>query len=612
MSDPSVPGGVGGDSANVAIAVLVHERATARAHAEGRNAWWIYVEEILGHQRLPYRYVSAERLDVSTRVALVATAEALDVDDVEWLRTWVEAGGQLVLVGDPGPAAVLAGVEVVDRRDRGHVEFPPSPVWTQRPPVPLHAVGGVGLGGAGVEVLASWSEGAGAGAATLRRLGRGSVVALGVDLWQTVVLIQQGQPVTEDGVPASDGTAPVDDDILKAEDGLVLDVETDRQMPPSEPAPTGEFAHAFPPPSAAPMFHEPHADHWRSVLLQLLWWAADLGGDALPWLDYWPAGVPAVAHMSHDADLNDPADARAALEAFAEAGVRVTWCQVYPGGYGSDVHDAITAAGHENALHYNAMGDSDIATWGRLQLRAQYAWAQAVTGTERIVSNKNHYTRWEGWTEFYRWCEEVGIQIDQSRGPSKLGTTGFPFGTAHVSFPMGDTRVRNRRMDVLNLPLHSQDLGLAAHLSVRDVILDATLAQHGVAHFLFHGTHLRNRPQTRQACTDLVRAARRRGMEWWTSAEINAWERARRGVELLVRPVDDDSGRRAHGWEVRVHATAEVAGAAILIAAPADIDNGALALDGAGSVAVVVRHGRRFIELTADLAVGEQVWTLRG
>lgn len=118
----------------------------------------------------------------------------------------------------------------------------------------------------------------------------------------------------------------------------------------------------------------------------------------------------------------------------------------------ADLHRAITLAGHEDALHYNAMGDADIATWGWPQMRAQYAWAQAVTGVEGIVSNKNHYTRWEGWTEFYTWCEKLGIEIDQSRGPSKQGTVGFPFGTAHVTFPMGDVDVANRRMDVLNLP----------------------------------------------------------------------------------------------------------------------------------------------------------------
>lgn len=83
-----------------------------------------------------------------------------------------------------------------------------------------------------------------------------------------------------------------------------------------------------------PVFHEPHADHWREMLHQLLWWSAARCSTLLPWLSYWPAGIPAIAHMSHDADQNNVEDGLAALMTFAEADVRVTWCQVYPGGYG--------------------------------------------------------------------------------------------------------------------------------------------------------------------------------------------------------------------------------------------------------------------------------------
>src|SRR5699024_3784679 len=226
-----------------------------------------------------------------------------------------------------------------------------------------------------------------------------------------------------------------------------------------------------------------------------------------------PTWVPAMAHMSHDSDGNDDADGQAALDAFAEAGVEVTWCQVYrDNAYSPGIYDKITAAGHEHALHYNAMEDADIAQWGWEQIQGQYAWAQDIIRTDtKITSNRIHFTRWEGWTEFYGWCEKLGITIDESRGPSKLGTVGFPFGTAHVDFPMGDVSVGNRPMDVLNLPLHTQDLAWAGHISCRDVILDQTMTVHGVAHFLYHGPHLRGKPATRASCAELAELARRRG-----------------------------------------------------------------------------------------------------
>lgn len=588
---------------NTSIALLRAEAATARAHAEDRHAWWTYAEEVLGHQRTPYVRCEAGDLTAETTVAVVATTEELDPAAAAQLHAWTEQGGILLVVGAPGALAEVFGLDVADSVADGHVEFSAEEIWTQFPPVPLHALGGVGYRLApGSQALATWTDGS---AAILRRpVGEGVLLALGSDLWQSVVRIQQGFPVEADGAPAQDGTAPIDDDLLKAEDGMALSLEHDRAMPPGEPPLAEDYEHVYPPPSAVPVFHEPHADHWRGILHQLLWGSALTRGSALPWLSYWPAGVPAIAHMSHDADINDVEDGLAALVAFADAEVKVTWCQVHPGGYGPDLHRAITLAGHENALHYNAMGDSDLASWGWPQMRAQYAWAQAVTGEEDIVSNKNHYTRWEGWTEFYRWCEQLGIQIDQSRGPSKQGTVGFPFGTSHVTFPMGDLDVANRPMDVLNLPLHSQDLAWAGHIAIRDVVLDAALAHHGVAHFLYHGPHLRKRPVTRASCLEVAALARERGMQWWTSREINAWERARRTVDLELEQGDGV-------WHVRARSGAHLDRAAILIPIAEGTPLESFELDGPGSLDAVERHGRRFLELAVDLAPGTLSWSIR-
>lgn len=588
---------------NTSIALVRADGATARAHAEDRHAWWVYADEILGHQRTPFFRCDAGDLTAETTVALVATAEELTHAAAEQLHGWTEQGGTLLIVGAPGTVGERFGLEPVSTVSDGHVSFAPDEIWTQRPPVPLHALGGVGYRiEARAESLATWSDGS--AAISRRPVGKGVLWALGPDVWQSVVRIQQGFPVSVDGAPAQDGTAPIDDDLLKAEDGLALSLEVDRAMPPGEPPLSDDYEHTYPPPSAVPVFHEPHADHWRSVLHQVLWEAAVSRGSALPWLSYWPAGVPAIAHMSHDADINDVEDGLAALVAFAEAEVKVTWCQVHPGGYGPDLHRAITLAGHENALHYNAMADSDLASWGWPQMRAQYAWAQAVTGEENIVSNKNHYTRWEGWTGFYSWCEELGIEIDQSRGPSKQGTVGFPFGTAHVTFPMGDLDVANRPMNVLNLPLHTQDLAWAGHIAIRDVVLDAALAHHGVAHFLYHGPHLRKRPLTRASCVEVAGLARDRGMQWWTSGEINSWERARRTVDL-------DLEQGEGNWHVRARSDADIAQAAILIPVPGESVLEEFYLEGAGSLDVVVRHGRQFLELAVDLEPGTLSWNIR-
>lgn len=569
------------------------------------QAWWRYATEVLDHVRLPYRTASAldaQALSDDTGLVLITHHAGLDAATRERLAAWVNDGGAVVVVGDPGDLAELAGSTNVTSLDaeHGHVDVHADAVWTHVPDVALHAVGGVRLNaGDDVDVLASWEDGG--AAVTARRVGSGVVIACGVDLWQTIVRIQQGYPVAADGVPASDGSAPIDEGILKCEDGMALCLERDRALPPGEPE-LDRYEHVNPPVSGLPMFHRPHADLWRSLFLQCVWWAAEQVELAQPWLYYWPAGVSAVAHMSHDADLGVDEQGRAALEAFDEADVKVTWCQVFPGGYEPETFAAVGKAGHEQALHYNAMHDADIATWGWPQIRAQYAWAQAVTGVDDIVSNKNHYTRWEGFTEFYEWCERLGIQIDQSRGPSKQGTVGFPFGTAHVSFPIADADDGHRFYDVLNLPLHTQDLAWAGHESIRDVILDNAIEQHGVAHFLFHGPHLLMRPPTRKACLALADEARRRGLPWWTSKQINEWERLRRRVQVTVRATDG-------GWLVESSAEQPVPDAAIMLMLPG-VDRAPAVVSGTGSVATVQRHGRTFIELTADVPAGSGSWKL--
>jgi hypothetical protein len=553
-----------------------------------------YARELLAHAGITHHSTAGGAGLMPGGITLLTTSVTADEADI--LSAWVAGGGFLLVTAELGPIARLAGVAPGESVPTAQVSVRECAFWSQVPSRALRAIGGRTLAPAdGTDTLATWADGA--AAITVRRHGAGAVVAFGADVLQSVVRIQQGYPVHSDGAPAADGTAPIDDGILKAEDGAALDLDDDRVMPPGQPDLAPGFLHAYPPPSAVPMFDQPHADWWRSLLLQAVWWAAQEGGHVIPWLGYWPAGVAAIAHMSHDSDGNEPEDGLAALAAFAEAGVAVTWCQVFPGGYGPEIYEQITAAGHEHALHYNAMDDADLATWGWPQMRAQYAWAQAVTGREDIVSNKNHYTRWEGWDEFYTWCERLGIKIDQSRGPSKQGNVGFPFGTAHVSFPLAAAGAETDFRDVLNLPLHTQDLAWAGHVAVRDVILDAVQAQHGVAHFLFHGPHLNGKPLTRAACVEVAAEARRRGMPWWTSEQINDWERVRRRVRVEI-----SSG----GGDWLMSATTDVPVENVAILLPTDVR-----VSGPEhSVAEVTRHGRAFAELAVDLPAGTSTWTL--
>jgi hypothetical protein len=331
-------------------------------------------------------------------------------------------------------------------------------------------------------------------------------------------------------------------------------------------------------------------------------WLAGPAGVVLPWLFYWPAGVEAVAHMSHDSDGNTDAMAHAALDAFAAADVRVTWCVLHPGGYGPDTYRAIANVGHETAFHYNAMGDTELDVWGEQQFKEQLNWLKATTGVDTVVTNKNHYTRWEGFADFYGWCERSGIRIDQSRGPSKQGVIGFPFGTCHLGFPMAGPDERGRLFDVLMLPLHAQDLWWTGVVENREVILGGAIEHHGVAHFLFHGRNILRHPEIADVVRSTAELARARGVPWWTSAQLDAWERARRTVAISAGWLDKDV--------LRLDATAGEPIDAAAIVLPG-LDTRRRWTGDQGTTRIAVRNGNAVVELVCALPAGASTWIVR-
>jgi hypothetical protein len=174
-------------------------------------------------------------------------------------------------------------------------------------------------------------------------------------------------------------------------------------------------------------------------------------------------------------------------------------------------------------MHYDAM--SDGCPWSHELFHQQWEGLVELFG-ERPVSNKNHYLRWEGDMELFEWLVENGIQLDQTKGASKTGEAGFNFGTCHPHFPVD---VAGNVVDVLELPTPTQDLEIFAPTALVYPLMQAALRHHGIMHLLFHPAHIA-KPGVADAIFTAVRATHAAGMAWWTAAEINAWERARREI----------------------------------------------------------------------------------
>src|SRR5207244_13480505 len=121
---------------------------------------------------------------------------------------------------------------------------------------------------------------------------------------------------------------------------------------------------------------------------------------------------------------------------------------------------------------------------------------------------KNRYTRWEGDTEFFDWCARRGIRLEQSKGASKAGDGGFSFGTCHLYFPLAPD---GRKIDVLELPLPTQDLEVFAPEAFGALLLEAVYRHHGVLHLLFHPGSI-DLPNVADAMLRAVQQAQARGM----------------------------------------------------------------------------------------------------
>jgi len=396
-----------------------------------------------------------------------------------------------------------------------------------------------------------------------------------------VAHIQQGRCISRDGIPAPDGTAPVSDGVLKSDDGCVLDWVLDRDGVPRVP---GYQA-----------FLRAQADLWRETLIRYVLALAVDRGVALPVLWYYPRNLDALAHMSNDTDGSDPEKARTLLRVLKEAGVRSTWCHILPG-YPPDVIQGIRSAGHELGMHYDAMSAGTV--WSRDEFERQIDAMTELVG-EAPVSNKNHYLRWEGDTEFFDWLQAKGILLDQSKGAAKTGEAGFNFGTCHPYFPADPY---GRMIDVLELPTPTQDLNVFAPEPLVDALIPEVLARNGILHLLFHPAHI-DKPPVESALKAAAGKARQSGMEWWTAREINDWERARRAL------IWSGYERRERGASVQVSAGARLAGAAILWLSP---EAGRFEYDGEPAKCTQVeRWGHTFTAAAMDIETGrphEIVW----
>ncbi|KRE36491.1 hypothetical protein [Paenibacillus sp. Soil724D2] len=342
------------------------------------------------------------------------------------------------------------------------------------------------------------------------------------DIAKSFCMIQQGISVEKDGLPASDGTASVDDDILKTDDGSVLDWLHDRDKAD---------------PMSAAFFMYPIVDEMRIFFIRTLHLLHEKMGEAMVHSWFWPEGIDGIGHISHDSDGNSIDAAELMLEKLLEADIHSTWCVIMPG-YPQSVYEKMIEAGHEIALHYNALSTEENSLWDEEHFNLQLdRLNQQLKNRVSIKTNKNHYLRWEGDIQFYQWCERAGIAVEQSKGGTKQGNKGFLAGTCHPYIPVSNALERNRLMQVFSLPTLAWDPPTALRCTLKEAqsIIELSAHVNGVVHFLFHPAALVNE-EVGPALVDLVNYGRMQGLHWWTSKQLFRWLQIKRGIDVSVQP----------------------------------------------------------------------------
>ncbi|MGI8907143.1 MAG: hypothetical protein ACR2IE_11710 [Candidatus Sumerlaeaceae bacterium] len=495
-----------------------------------------YIHEILAAAGIFYSTVTLDDLATTlnqTSILLTVGEMKLPGDVASALEKWVESGGCWISVAGVCGLESLLGARVAPPSygswggggvtlGEGYLKASSAHRTTEHVRLPLHYFNGIPLLPADGEVLATVldAHGRDTGRVALvhKQNGNGRTIVIAPDLISSIVRIQQGICVTRDGVSASDGTVPVTDNVLKSDDGCVLDWILDRR-----PVPGVDGLRAF---------TEPIADLWRELLLRTIFFAAEQQQVALPLLWLYPRNLPAIAHLSLDTDHNVPEQGRLMLDRLNAENVKATWCTILPG-FPRELMRDIASTGHELAMHYDAMTEG--LSWGRAEFSRQWRALVDLFDGAAPVTNKNHYMRWEGDSELWEWCEAHQIEMDQSKGASKTGEAGFNFGTCRPYYPVDPL---GRIIPVLELPTPTQDLTVFGPAEIFDFLIDAVVRTHGILHSLFHPAHI-DKSAVPDALRHTIQTARARGLEWWRADEINAWERARRSVRWSEYRVTD-------------------------------------------------------------------------
>jgi len=517
-------------------------------NAEGRNYWFVYVEEILsrlGCSALPVELPGLSHPSALDDVGVLFLGDypsaSLPGGAERVLEHWARSGGVLVgfmTQGLDGLFGISAGDVIPQARGpfsiNGYYELRDSEVTEDcrtaiEPDQKLIIVSPIrSIRACDGEELArlffcdesrpgdgAYGHDAGCPAIMHRRIGNGHAFYFAFDVAQTMWTIQQGRPVDDDY--DCDG-------YLRISDASVI----------------GENSRAV-----------PYTDCLHVLLANMI------GRQPVPMIHQIPPRegrvAPALLFFGGD-DEGQPGIQLPASGFMASRGLPYH-INAMPAGDGFAITredmSAIEANGHTVALHWDFISSFDHPSgFTQEDIATQAERFREEFGRSSVCGNM-HWCRWSGWAEPARWISQCGALGDNSyvgwTSPplNPVNTIGFTFGSAFPRRFRDDAAHGNAPIDLIELPITAYEVGYEGERFIPERIreaLDLALKYHLTLNVFWHPVYLANYPACRQAVDELVRLMGEMEVppvlmepdglcRWW-----NARSRARiRGAEVKER-----------------------------------------------------------------------------
>lgn len=451
-----------------------------------------------------------------THVLLLCGRGTLNSAQAHAVTAWVEAGGCLVVSGGTWGLETLLGLkpDSAVHRSVGYARpLGEDRLWPDHAPR-AKFFGGTTVGIATAQPIA---EVGGNPIVTRARHGKGLTIFVGFHLGQTFNQMVLGRSVEVDGIGSADGTAALDDGILRAEDGHVLDFDDDRATVEG---------------SDVPFFGEAHADIVRDVWSHAIWNAIDASGQSAPCLWYWPNSANAVAMLTcdtQDFEVDRVINLQRMLQMF---GCQATWMVAMPG-YAADVYRALRAMEHEVGLLFQI--EDNTKGWHEERLKIQLTNLSRLASWPYMSTVRIEDGQWRGWQQFYDFCEAAGARVSLNKMGRQPGTSGFLFGTCHPFFPV---KRDGKESLVCEIPGQLWAPGIQAPEQVGAAMVERVDQRSGLLQIAMRPESIADGAAS-MSLRRILALCKERRVQFVKPDEISRFERSRRQMRMIQKHVGD-------------------------------------------------------------------------